>query len=147
MGSIVGFFIGFSHHCLGTTYKCDRAYKNWPYERKNHPFLVCLLCHNSITIYTTAAKSSSLLQNSMGFLLQLTEIWWLIQNERYYWKYNSVQFVLTWSIFIDLVTNAHTHAYLYPLFEGREKTGLRIITLSRKDTVYVVLMHEHKEQQ
>ena len=36
---------------------------------KNRQFLVCLLYHN--LIYTTATKSSSLLQNLMGFLLQL----------------------------------------------------------------------------
>ena len=41
---------------------------------KNHRFLACLLYHNLITIYTTATKSSSLLQNLMGFLLQLTEM-------------------------------------------------------------------------
>ena len=40
---------------------------------KNRRFLACLLHHNLITIYTTATKSSSLLQNLMGFLLQLTE--------------------------------------------------------------------------
>ena len=40
---------------------------------KNRRFLVCLLYHNFISIYTTATKSSSLLQNLMGFLLQLTE--------------------------------------------------------------------------
>ena len=37
-------------------------------------FLVCLLYHNLITIYTTAAKSSLLMQNLMGLLLQLTEM-------------------------------------------------------------------------
>ena len=41
---------------------------------KNCQFLACLLYHNLITIYTTATKSSSLLQNLMGFLLQLTEM-------------------------------------------------------------------------
>ena len=41
---------------------------------KNRRFLACLLYHNFITIYTTATKSSSLLQNLMGFLLQLTEL-------------------------------------------------------------------------
>ena len=41
---------------------------------KNHRFLVCLLYHNLKTIYTTTTKSSSLLQNLMGFLLQLTEM-------------------------------------------------------------------------
>ena len=40
---------------------------------KNHRLLACLLHHNLITIYTTGTKSSSLLQNLMGFLLQLTE--------------------------------------------------------------------------
>ena len=37
---------------------------------KNHRFLACLFYHN-LTIYTTATKSSSLLQNLMGFLLQV----------------------------------------------------------------------------
>ena len=41
---------------------------------KIYQFLVCLLYHNLITVYTTAIKSSSLLQNSMGLLLQLTEM-------------------------------------------------------------------------
>ena len=41
---------------------------------KNHRFLACLLYHNLITIYTTTIKSLSLLQNLMGFLLQLTEM-------------------------------------------------------------------------
>ena len=41
---------------------------------KNHRFLACLLYYNLITIYTTAIKSSSLLPNLMGFLLQLTEM-------------------------------------------------------------------------
>ena len=41
---------------------------------KNHQFLTCLLYHNFITIYTTATKSSSLLQNLMGLLLQLMEM-------------------------------------------------------------------------
>ena len=41
---------------------------------KNWQFLACLLYHNLVTIYTTTTKSSSLLQNLMGFLLQLTEM-------------------------------------------------------------------------
>ena len=41
---------------------------------KNHRFLACLLYHNLITIYTTATKASSLLQNLVGFYLQLTEM-------------------------------------------------------------------------
>ena len=53
---------------------CDRACEYRPSEHKKHQFLVCLLYHNLITIYTTATKSSSLLQNLMGFLLQLTEM-------------------------------------------------------------------------
>ena len=40
---------------------------------KNCRFLACLLYHNLITIYTTATKSSSLLQNLIDVLLQLTE--------------------------------------------------------------------------
>ena len=49
-----------------------------------------LLNHNLITIYTTPTKSSSLLQNLMGFLLQLMEMRQYIQNRRYHWKYNLV---------------------------------------------------------
>ena len=41
---------------------------------KNCQFLACFLYHNLITIYTTTTKSSSLLQNLMGFLLQIMEI-------------------------------------------------------------------------
>ena len=40
---------------------------------KNHRFLACLL-YRSLTVYNTAIKSSSPLQNLMGFLLQLTEM-------------------------------------------------------------------------
>ena len=42
--------------------------------KKDHRFLTCLLYHNLKTIYTTTTKSLSLLQNLMGFLLQLTEM-------------------------------------------------------------------------
>ena len=49
---------------------------------KNHRFLACLLYHNFITVYTTATKSSSLLQNLMGFLQQLTEISGIVHSER-----------------------------------------------------------------
>ena len=41
---------------------------------KNCRFLACLLYHNLRTVYITATKSSSLLKNLMGFLLQLTEM-------------------------------------------------------------------------
>ena len=47
-----------------------------------------LLYHNLITIYTTATESSLLLQNLMGFLLQLTEMGYYILNGRYKQKYN-----------------------------------------------------------
>ena len=53
---------------------CDRACENRPCEHKNGQFLACLLYHNLINIYTTATKSSSLLENLMGFLLQFTEM-------------------------------------------------------------------------
>ena len=53
---------------------CDRACGNRPSEHKKSPILLCFLYHNLITIYTTATKSSSLLQNLMAFLLQLTEM-------------------------------------------------------------------------
>ena len=59
---------------------CDRACKNRPSEYKKLPiFVVCFL----ITIYTTTTKSLSLVQNLMGFLLQLTEIEYCILNRRY----------------------------------------------------------------
>ena len=41
---------------------------------KNRRFLACLLYHNLITIYSTATKSLSLLQNFMGFFLRLTKM-------------------------------------------------------------------------
>ena len=49
----------------------------------NHQFLLSFLYHKLITIYTTATKSLSLLQNLMGFLLQLTEIEYCILNGKY----------------------------------------------------------------
>ena len=69
-------------------YKCTDTYVTEPAKidhvsTKNLQFLACLLYHNLITIYTTTTKSSSLLQNSMGVLLQLTEMGWHIWNERY----------------------------------------------------------------
>ena len=48
--------------------------KSTMWVQKNHQFLVCLLYYNLITIYTTATKSLSLLQNFMCFLLQLMEM-------------------------------------------------------------------------
>ena len=49
--------------------------QNWPSEgKKNRWFLVCLLYHNLITIYTTKTKCSSLLQNLMGYLMHVTEM-------------------------------------------------------------------------
>ena len=49
-----------------------------------------LLYHNLITIYTTATISS-LLQNLMGFLLQLTEMGYYILNGRYCTSENITQ--------------------------------------------------------
>ena len=49
---------------------------------KNHRFLFSLLYYNLITIYTTTTKSS-LLQNLMGLLLQLTRMRYFILNGRY----------------------------------------------------------------
>ena len=71
---------------------------------KSHWFLLYLLYHNLITIDTTTIKSWSQLQNLMGFLLQFTEMRYFILNGRYLWKYNSVKFLLTWSIFAGSVT-------------------------------------------
>ena len=78
---------------------------------KNRRFLACLLYHNLITIYTTATQSSSLLQNLMSFLLQLTEMGYCIQNGRYSQKYNLVQFALTWLIFVGPVTYISEEKY------------------------------------
>ena len=50
---------------------------------KNRRFLACLLYHNLITIDTTETKSSSLLQNLMGYLMHVTEMGYGIWNERY----------------------------------------------------------------
>ena len=69
---------------------CDRACENQPPEHKKCRFLARLLYYNLITIYTTATKSSTLLKNLMGFLLQLTEKGQCIWNKRYQRKYNSV---------------------------------------------------------
>ena len=50
----------------------DRACENRDHvSAKNRRFLACLLYHNLIVIYTTATKSSSLLQNLMGFFCHL----------------------------------------------------------------------------
>ena len=68
------------HKC---TIICDRACKNRSSEHKKSLIFVVFLYHNIITIYTTATKSSSLLQNLMGFPLQLTEIEYCILNGRY----------------------------------------------------------------
>ena len=51
---------------------CDRACKNRPSEHKKIADFCRLLYHNLITVYTTAIKSLSLLQNLIDFLLQLT---------------------------------------------------------------------------
>ena len=61
-------------HSYVRMYICDWACKNRPSECKNHRFLACLLYYTLITTYTTATKSLSLLQNLMGFLLQLMEM-------------------------------------------------------------------------
>ena len=50
---------------------------------KKLPIFSSLFYHNLITIYTTATMSSSLLQNSTGFLLQLTKMGYYILNRRY----------------------------------------------------------------
>ena len=42
-----------------------------------------LLYHNLISIYMTTTKSSSLLQNLMGFLLQLMEMEYILHSK---WK-------------------------------------------------------------
>ena len=54
-------------------YICDRACKNRPSECKKSRFLA-LPYRNLITFNTTTTKSSPLLQNLMGFLVQLTEM-------------------------------------------------------------------------
>ena len=70
------------HTCYISFYEeTSKSYKMWLglqkstiSEHKKCQFLVCLLYHNLITIYTTATKSSSLLQKVMGFLLQFMEM-------------------------------------------------------------------------
>ena len=62
---------------------CDRAYNNPPCECKKIADFLSLLNHNLLIIYASKIKSLSLLQNSMGFLLKLTEMVYHIQNWRY----------------------------------------------------------------
>ena len=69
-------------HTHTYTIICNWACKNQPTECKKSPILSFLLYHNFITIYTTTTKSSSLLQNLMGFLLQLTELGYYVLNEK-----------------------------------------------------------------
>ena len=56
-----------------------------PSEHKKSPiFIIFALSYcNLITIYTTTTKSSSPLQNLMGFLLQLMEMGYFILSGRY----------------------------------------------------------------
>ena len=62
------------YDCLSACVKCDQACENRSSEcKKSSTFLACLLYHN-LTIYTTATKSLTLLQNLICFLLQLTEM-------------------------------------------------------------------------
>ena len=64
-------------------YTCDQACENRPSEHKNCRYFPSLPYHNQITIYITTTKSSSLLQNLMGFLVvQLTEMEYYILNGR-----------------------------------------------------------------
>ena len=84
-----------SKYCLKTVETCHSTYVTWPAKinhlsAKNCRFLLSLLYHDLITIYTTATKSLSLLQNLMDLLLQLAEMGYLILNGRYWRKYNSV---------------------------------------------------------
>ena len=63
-------------------------YVTWPAKinhlrtKKLPNFCLCSIIRNLITIYTTATKSSSLLQNLMNLLLQLTEMGYYILNGR-----------------------------------------------------------------
>ena len=70
--------------CAHVINNCDQACKNQPSECKNHRFCSSLLYHNSITIYNTATKSSSLLYNLMDFHLKHMEMGYYILNERYW---------------------------------------------------------------
>ena len=72
--TVLGVKIRYEVTSLYSINVCDRACKNRPCECKKSPILACLLYHNFITVYTTATKSLSLLQNLMGFLLQLMEM-------------------------------------------------------------------------
>ena len=60
---------------------CDQTCENRPSKHKKITNLFCH--HNLITSYTTVIISSLLLQNLMGFLLQLTEVGYYILNGRY----------------------------------------------------------------
>ena len=68
---------------LQPTKRCKMHIYMWPglrkltmWVQKNRQLLACLLYHNFIkfNIYIIATKFSSLLQNLMGFLLQLSEM-------------------------------------------------------------------------
>ena len=89
IAGICGILIVTVHHSLHVSYSKVYMYESfmyyfdhmWPglrtltiWVQKNCGFLACLLHHNLINIYTTATKSSSLLQSFMGFLVQLTEM-------------------------------------------------------------------------
>ena len=60
----------------------DQTCNNRPSECKKLLIFLDLFYHNSKTIYINTTKSSSLLQNLVGFLLQLTEMRYYIWNGR-----------------------------------------------------------------
>ena len=75
--------------------KFDQACKNGPSEHNNCRFLSSSLCRNVIPIYTTTIKSSLLLLNLMGVLLQLTKMGYFILNGRY----RSLEKIYCWIFF------------------------------------------------
>ena len=90
-------------------YICDQACENQPSEHEEITDFSSLLYHNLRNnylyyhneIFITTAEFS-LLQNLIGFLLQLAKMGYYILNGRYQQKYNSVYFVLTWLIKMQL---------------------------------------------
>ena len=72
------------------SYICDQACENQPCECKKIADFLSLLYHNLLIFYVNKTKCLLLLQNLMGFLLQVMETNYINHNWRYYWKYNFV---------------------------------------------------------
>ena len=90
--TVILYYNYFNENCqvgVKTTYVTGPA-KIDHLNAKNHQFSLLLLYHNLKTVNITATKTSSLLQNLVVFLLQLTKSGFYILNGRNYQKYNSV---------------------------------------------------------